>query len=106
MLIKCTNCGYEFHGQNYRDDSGKNTVCEKCGCSFDVTQNELEFTLVNCDGKDIRKEYGLAEDFVNEMNSDSNDIPMRDDRITSLTLFGVEFTNEWDVSALLDYLTR
>ena len=48
MLVKCLNCGYEFHGKFMRDELGKYCECEKCGCTFDVTEPEL--TLVNCEG--------------------------------------------------------
>ena len=68
------------------------------------SQNELMFTLVNCDGLEIRKEYGTVEEFKNEMRSDKVDIPMLNDIIKDVVLRGVEFKNTWDISSMLDYL--
>lgn len=104
MLVKCLNCGHEFHGEIKRDELGKHSECEKCGSTFDVTEPELEFTLVNCEGKEIRKTYDMVEDFKNEMKSDEVDIPMLDDIVKDMTLWGVHFENDWDVAALLNYL--
>ena len=46
----------------------------------------------------------MVEDFKAEMKSDNIDIPMMDDTVKDMTLWGVKFENEWDISALLDYL--
>lgn len=57
MIVKCLNCGYEFHGVPVRnkENDNKYCICEKCKGTFDVNENELEFTLINCEGKEIRK---------------------------------------------------
>lgn len=67
-------------------------------------ENELEFTLINCEGNEIRKEYRTVEDFVKEMRSDNPDIPMLDDRIKDMILWNVPFIIDWDISVLCDYL--
>lgn len=67
-------------------------------------ENELEFTLINCDDNEIRRTYNKVEDFVKEMKSDDIDIPMRDDRIKDMILWGVPFIIDWDIAVLCDYL--
>lgn len=61
---------------------------------------ELEFTLINCDGK----KYKTVEEFKEEMKSDSMDIPMRDDRMKDMILWKIPFDVNWDIDVLLNYL--
>lgn len=65
---------------------------------------ELEFTLMNCNGKEIRKKYKTVEEFKEEMKSDSMDIPMRDDRMKDMILWKIPFDVDWDIDVLLNYL--
>lgn len=65
---------------------------------------ELEFTLINCDGTEIRKKYKAVEEFKEEMQSDSMDIPMRDDRMKDMILWKILFDVDWDIDVLLNYL--
>lgn len=46
----------------------------------------------------------MAEYFKAEMKSDNIDVPMMDNIVKDMTLWGVKFNNEWDIAALLDYL--
>lgn len=105
MLVKCENCKNEFHGEFIKDEFGKHCKCVKCGNTFSVTEPELTFTLVQCDGQEIKKTYDMVEDFKAEMRSDKTNIPMMDDIVKNMTLWGVKFKNKWDISALLDYLS-
>lgn len=69
-------------------------------------KNELEFTLINCDGIEIRKKYKTVEDFKKQMQSDDMDIPMLDDKVKDMILWNVPFNVDWDVSVLCNYLTK
>lgn len=67
-------------------------------------EDELEFTLINCKEKEIRKKYKTVNDFKKEIKSDNIDKPMLDDKIKNMTLWNVPFDIDWDVAVLLDYL--
>lgn len=63
----------------------------------------LNIVVINCDDKYIEYEWNSIEDFVNDMESDNEIIPMLDDVLAEVNTQNEELQDWWEGDVLLVY---
>ena len=76
-----------------------------CVFEFDIEKEEtkdwLNIVVVNCDDKYIEYEWDSIKDFISDMNSNNENIPMLDDILVEVNTKNNELQSWWENDALI-----
>jgi hypothetical protein len=64
----------------------------------------LEFVVINCNNEEVKQEYFTPTDFLTDIESDKDDLPMLDDEVKNVVLYGKVVDNVKTVDDLYNYL--